>query len=79
MILHAIEELYFFGKYEESRKVAEDILTGMLNGDLRQIILDYKERCEAKFGGLQGEVERPKIDHATKSLTKCTSKEVQEV
>jgi hypothetical protein len=79
MILHAIEELYFFGKYEESRKVAESTLTGVLNGDLRQIILDYKGRCEAKFLGLQGEVERLKIDQPTESGTKHTSKETQEV
>jgi len=57
-ILHAIEELYFFRRYEEARKVADDALKGRLNGDLRRTIWDYKERCEAKIIGLQAGKDR---------------------
>lgn len=47
-ILHAIEELYFFRRYEEARQVASDVLKGKLNDEFRNIIEDYKARCEAK-------------------------------
>jgi hypothetical protein len=48
-ILHAIEELYFFKRYEEARQVAEDILKGELNEEFRKMVLDYRVRCEAKM------------------------------
>jgi len=57
-ILHAIEELYFFRRYEEAGKVADDALKERLNGDLRRTIWDYKERCEAKIIGLQAGKDR---------------------
>lgn len=48
-MLHAIEELYFFGKYEEARKVAEEVLTGKLDKDFRKTVTDYRERCEVRL------------------------------
>jgi len=48
-ILHAIEELYFFKRYIEARKLAEDTLKGKLNQDYRETVLDCKTRCEAKL------------------------------
>jgi hypothetical protein len=48
-ILHAIEELYFFRRYEEARKVADDVLRGVLNEEFRRVVAGYKERCEAEL------------------------------
>jgi hypothetical protein len=47
-ILHAIEELYFFRRYEEAGKVAEEVLKGRLNEEFRKTISDYLLRCEAR-------------------------------
>lgn len=47
-ILHAIEELYFFKRYEDAGRVAEDVLKGELQEDFRKTVSDYKCRCEAK-------------------------------
>jgi len=49
MILHSIEELYFFRRYEKAKKVAEDTLKGKLNEDFRQTVIGYMRRCEAKL------------------------------
>ncbi|TVY59549.1 hypothetical protein LSUE1_G008119 [Lachnellula suecica] len=49
IILHAIEELYFFRRYEEAGRIAGDILRGQLSGEFRKVVLGYKERCEAKL------------------------------
>jgi hypothetical protein len=48
-MLHAIEELYFFGKYQEAGKVADEVLKGKLNEEFREIVSDYRERCEARL------------------------------
>jgi hypothetical protein len=48
--MHAIEELYFFGRYEEAGRVAEEALKGKLNGEFRKIIDDYRGRCVARSG-----------------------------
>ena len=48
-ILHAIEELYFFGRYEEAMRVTEDALRGKLNGEFRKVVEGYRKRCEAKI------------------------------
>ena len=48
-ILHAIEELYFFRKYEEAEKVADEVLKGKLGNEFRKTITDYRERCEARL------------------------------
>lgn len=47
-ILHAIEELYFFKRYDEAWNVACDALKGKLNEDFRGVIEGYREKCEAK-------------------------------
>jgi hypothetical protein len=47
-MLHAIEELYFFGKYEEAGKLADEVLKGKLVGEFRKTIRDYRERCGAR-------------------------------
>jgi len=52
-ILHAIEELYFLRRYVEAREVADDSLRGKLSEDFRQVIVDYKERCEGKLCRLE--------------------------
>jgi len=48
-ILHAIEELYFFRRYEEASKIADGVLRGELNQEFRKFIVAYKERCKAKL------------------------------
>jgi hypothetical protein len=48
-MLHAIEELYFFGKYQEAGKVADEVLKGKLNEEFRKTVSDYGERCEARL------------------------------
>jgi hypothetical protein len=48
-ILHAVEELYFFRRYEEARKVACDVLKGKLNEDFKKAVENYQTRCEAKI------------------------------
>jgi hypothetical protein len=48
-ILHAIEELYFFKRYEEARSLADDVLMGKLNDEFRQIVEGYRGRCECKI------------------------------
>jgi hypothetical protein len=40
--------LYFFGRYKEAGKVADEVLKGKLNGDFRKTVNDYKGRCEAR-------------------------------
>jgi hypothetical protein len=58
-MMHAIEELYFFGKYEEARVVACEVLKGKLNGEFKGLVEDYKSKCEAKakaFGEKAGSV-----------------------
>ena len=48
-MLHAIEEPYFFGKYEEARRVADEVLKGKLNEGFKKIVSDYRERCDARL------------------------------
>jgi hypothetical protein len=48
-ILHAIEELYFLGRYAEAGRIAEEVLTGKLIEDFRKTVTDYRRRCEAKY------------------------------
>ena len=47
-ILHAIEELYFFRRYEEALKIIGDALKGELIEEFRKSLEDYKIRCQAK-------------------------------
>ena len=48
-MLHAIEELYFFRRFEEAGKLADDVLGGKLNEEFRKTILAHKAKCQAKF------------------------------
>lgn len=48
-ILHGIEELYFFRRYEEARGVADEVLKGKLNEEFRKTVEDYRGRCQAKI------------------------------
>lgn len=48
-ILHAIEELYFFKRYEEALKIVEEALMGRLGADFRKTLEDYKVRCKNKI------------------------------
>lgn len=49
-MLHAIEELYFFKRYEEALEVTEDALKGELVADFRKTLEEYRSRCQAKIG-----------------------------
>jgi hypothetical protein len=40
--------LYFFRRYEEAGKVAEEVLKGRLNEEFRKAINGYLRRCEAR-------------------------------
>ena len=48
-ILHAIEELYFYRRYEEARNVACEVLKGRLNEGFRGVVEGYRGNCEAKI------------------------------
>jgi hypothetical protein len=51
--MHAIEELYFHGRYSDALRVSEDTLGGDLDVDFRKTVDGYRGRCLAK---LEGEV-----------------------
>ncbi|PMD27329.1 hypothetical protein NA56DRAFT_641039 [Hyaloscypha hepaticicola] len=48
-ILHAIEELYFFKRYEEALKLVQEALNGELISEFRKTLEDYKARCQNKL------------------------------
>ncbi|KAE9377873.1 hypothetical protein N431DRAFT_399025 [Stipitochalara longipes BDJ] len=47
-ILHAVEELYFFKRYEEALNIVEAALKGKLIVELQKTLEDYRARCQAK-------------------------------
>jgi len=49
VILHSIEELYFFKKYDEAIEVTEKALEGKLQDEFRKILEDYHRRCLARL------------------------------
>jgi len=49
VILHAIEELYFYKRYKEAGDVARGVLKGDLIEEYRNVIMGYLERCETKL------------------------------
>jgi len=49
IILHAIEELYFFRRYEEALKIVGEALKGKLIPDFRKTLEDYRTRCQKKI------------------------------
>ena len=48
-ILHAIEELYFFRRYEEAENVASAVLEGKLSEEFRTVVEGYRAKCGAKL------------------------------
>jgi len=51
-ILHAIEELYFYRRYEEARTTTVEALKAEgLIPEFRKTLEGYLERCEAKLSG----------------------------
>jgi len=44
--MHAIEELYFFKRYEEALKIVEEALKGNLIQDFRKTLEDYRMKCK---------------------------------
>jgi len=48
-ILHAIEEMYFFKRYEKAKRLAEEALKGKLIEEFRKSVEDYRRRCEMKL------------------------------
>jgi hypothetical protein len=48
-ILHAIEELYFFKRYQEALKIVQEALNGELISEFRKILEDCKARCQNKL------------------------------
>ncbi|TVY16257.1 hypothetical protein LARI1_G006372 [Lachnellula arida] len=48
-MLHAIEELYFFRRYEEAAQVIAKVLRGQLDAGFRKVVVGYEERCEARI------------------------------
>ena len=47
-ILHAIEQLYFYRRYEEAAKFASKALEGDMGEEWREAIESYRVRCQAK-------------------------------
>ncbi|TVY23791.1 hypothetical protein LHYA1_G006782 [Lachnellula hyalina] len=48
-ILHAIEELYFFQRYEEAGEVIARVLKGKLDAGFRKVVVGYEQRCKARI------------------------------
>jgi len=49
--MHAIEELYFEGRYKEGQCLAEQVLRdGSSGGEIRGVLERYLRRCEEKLG-----------------------------
>ncbi|KAF5003278.1 hypothetical protein FDECE_10178 [Fusarium decemcellulare] len=50
-LLHAVEELYFFRRYQDAVQLAGDALSGSngLDRDSRQLLATYQERCQKKL------------------------------
>lgn len=54
-LLHAVEELYFFRRFEEAISLVGRIFEGEgggdgLDGDVRDLLRTYERRCNEKFG-----------------------------
>jgi len=48
-ILHAIEQLYFYRRYQDACDLAGKALEGEMGEDYRQGVLSYQTRCRAKL------------------------------
>lgn len=52
-LLHAVEELYFCGRYDEAVRFLGDVLDGRedgLDADLRDVLRTYEKKCLGKLG-----------------------------
>lgn len=54
-LLHAVEELYFFRRFEEAVSLVAKIFEGEgggdgLDGDVRGLLTTYEKRCNEKLG-----------------------------
>ncbi|KAI0972456.1 hypothetical protein F4678DRAFT_430331 [Xylaria arbuscula] len=52
-LLHAVEELYFFGRFAEGARLARSVIdddggTGKLDGDTIKTLLYYEKKCNDK-------------------------------
>ena len=51
-ILHAVEELYFFRRYEEASRVVREALGGKgLIAEFKTVLEGYGNKCEARMRG----------------------------
>lgn len=48
LLLHAIEQLYFYRKYQEGSEFALKALEGKMAEEYRTVISSYQVRCQAK-------------------------------
>ena len=50
-VIHAVEELYFFRKYEEALDFMNEVLTGSegVDDETRQLLTTYHEKCQKKL------------------------------
>ncbi|CAM1500599.1 Fc.00g097610.m01.CDS01 [Cosmosporella sp. VM-42] len=49
--IHAVEELYFFRKYDEATEFVKDVLSGAdgLDDETRQLLSTYADKCRQKL------------------------------
>jgi hypothetical protein len=48
-ILHAVEQLYYYGRYAEARAFIEAAQKGELGPDYTKILAGYKEKVERRL------------------------------
>lgn len=50
-LIHAVEELYFFRKYEQAEKLVNNALAGShgIDRDSNQLLSTYRQRCQTKL------------------------------
>jgi len=48
-IMHAIEELYFFRRYEEALNITNEALKGDVLQEFRKTLEAYRIRCQKKI------------------------------
>ena len=58
-ILHAIEELYFYHRFNEAIDIADQALVGTLNQGVRNTLLTYRTRCKERLKRMESKQEMP--------------------
>lgn len=50
-LIHAVEELYFFRRYEQAEKLATQAISGShgIDKDAKQLLTTYQQRCQNKL------------------------------